>query len=187
MVLLHEKRTLEQNKKIHALIADIVRHTYNAYEREKPTAFKNDCAAVKNTLKASFAIEMNLDPKFSTAKLTKLGASEFISHIIEFCFQFNIPLSDTGAHMADDINRYLFLCIKYRKCAVTGRQGEIHHVDAIGAGRDRRKYDHSQSRIICLCREKHTEAHSIGWETFSNKYHVDGITLSAQAVKEFGI
>ncbi|HHQ0037340.1 TPA: putative HNHc nuclease, partial [Listeria monocytogenes] len=69
----------------------------------------------------------------------------------------------------------------------TGRRGEIHHVDPVGAGRDRRNYDHSKSRLICLSREMHTEAHQIGWLTFKSKYHVDGIILSPEAVKELNI
>lgn len=182
-----EGRTLRQNKMIHALISDIVKHTYNDFEATKPRSFSNDCQVVKETLKIAYAAEANLPADFSTAKLSKVQARDFISSIIEFCFQFDIPLSLPGLQMTDDINRYLFLCIKYRKCSITGRRGEIHHVDSIGTGRDRRNYDHSKSRLICLSREKHTEAHSLGWATFKNKYHVDGIFLSPEAVKELNI
>ncbi|EGQ0536755.1 putative HNHc nuclease [Listeria monocytogenes] len=182
-----EGRTLRQNKMIHALISDIVKHTYNDFEATKPRSFSNDCQVVKETLKVAYAVEANLPDDFSTAKLSKIQARNFISSIIEFCFQFDIPLSSPGLQMTDDINRYLFLCIKYRKCAVTGRRGEIHHVDSVGAGRDRRNYDHSKSRLICLSREMHTEAHQLGWLTFKSKYHVDGIILSPEAVKELNI
>ncbi|HFL0606070.1 TPA: putative HNHc nuclease [Listeria monocytogenes] len=182
-----EGRTLRQNKMIHALISDIVRHTYNDSEATSPQSFKNDCKVVKDTLKVAYATEAELPADFSTAKMSKLQARDFISSIIEFCFQFDVPLSLPGLQMTDDINRYLFLCIKYRKCAITGRRGEIHHVDSVGIGRDRRDYDHSKSRLICLSREKHTEAHQNGWLTFKNKYHVDGIYLSPEAVKELNI
>lgn len=56
-----------------------------------------------------------------------------------------------------------------------GRPGEIHHVDAIGMGRDRNRVDDRRMRKICLCREHHTEAHKIGQPTFMKKYHVHGI------------
>ena len=56
-----------------------------------------------------------------------------------------------------------------------GRPGEIHHVDAIGMGRDRRRVDDRRMRKICLRREHHTEAHKIGQPAFMDKYHVHGI------------
>ena len=69
----------------------------------------------------------------------------------------------------------MIACIKHRKCCLCGREGEIHHVDAIGMGNDRRKYDDSGSRIMCLCRTHHTEYHKIGREDFEKKYKVYGI------------
>lgn len=184
---LQEKRTLAQNNMIYALISDIVKHYYNDFEKTHKVAFRNDTEAVKKTLKTGFAQQSGLPKKFSTAKLSKDQATEFISYIIEFCFQFDIPLSKPGIQLTSDINRYLFLCIKYRKCAVTGKPGEIHHIDAIGMGRDRREYDHSKSLLICLSREMHTEVHKIGWTAFKNKYYVDGIRLSEAAIQEFNI
>ena len=87
----------------------------------------------------------------------------------------------------DDIGKYLWLCIKYRKCTICGQHGEIHHLNAVGAGRDRKHIDHSQHDLICLCREHHNEAHQIGVNTFKKKYQVDGIKLSSKDVKEFKI
>lgn len=58
-----------------------------------------------------------------------------------------------------------------------GRPGEIHHVDAIGAGRDRRYVDDSGYRKICLCREHHTAAHQRGMKAFEQMYHVYGIVV----------
>ena len=77
----------------------------------------------------------------------------------------------------DDIGRYLYFCLKHRKCAVCGRNGEIHHVDAIGMGNNRRKVDDSGYRKICLCREHHTIAHQRGLEVFAKMYQVYGIVI----------
>ncbi|HAA4891979.1 TPA_asm: hypothetical protein GEV19_02950 [Listeria monocytogenes] len=183
----YQRRSLEQNRMIHALIRDIVKHTFNNFERENPRSFRNDCEIVKKTMKQLFAAESYLPKDFSTSNLTVQQARDFISCILEFCFQFDIPLSRAGSEMTDDLNRYLFLCIKYRKCAVTGRRGEIHHINAIGMGRDRKHYDHTQSLLICLSREMHVLAHKIGWEAFKNKYHIDGIKLNADTVRKLNI
>lgn len=182
-----EKRTNAQNRMIHALVGDITRQFYNDFEKDRKTTFQNDAKQVKKTLKLGFANEFNLKKNFSTSNLTKDLATEFISYIIEFCFQFDVPIKRANINLTAEINRFLFLCIKYRKCCVTGTGGEIHHIDAIGMGRDRSKYDHTQSRLICLSRIKHAEAHQLGWERFKEKYHVDGIRLSEKAVKEFNI
>ncbi|MBC6153502.1 hypothetical protein HB834_17885, partial [Listeria booriae] len=93
-----------QKEGIHALISDIVKHTYNDFEATKPRSFSNDCQVVKETLKVAYAVEANLPDDFSTAKLSKIQARDFISSIIEFCFQFDIPLSASGLQMTDDIN-----------------------------------------------------------------------------------
>ena len=84
-----------------------------------------------------------------------------------------------GGNRTDDIDHYLWACLKNRKCAVCGRTGEIHHVDAIGMGNDRTEVDDSDSRKICLCRIHHTEAHAVGMAEFEERYRVYGIKFVA--------
>lgn len=91
------------------------------------------------------------------------------------CAGTGIPLLDFALNRTDDIGHYLYACLKLRKCAICGRDGEIHHVDTIGMGNDRRKVDDSDYRKICLCRKHHTEAHSIGMTEFEDRYKVYGI------------
>ena len=57
------------------------------------------------------------------------------------------------------------------------RSGEIHHVDAIGMGNDRRTYDDTQCRKMCLCRKHHTTWHQMGDERFQRMYKVYGILM----------
>lgn len=79
----------------------------------------------------------------------------------------------------DDIERYIRLSLEKRFCAVCGAiEGvEVHHWDAIGMGRDRTHYNDSNHRKICLCRGHHTEAETIGRDTFADKYHVYGVLV----------
>ena len=76
-----------------------------------------------------------------------------------------------------DIGKYLYFCIKHKKCCVCGKDGEIHHVDAIGMGNDRRYIDDSGYRKMCLCRTHHTIAHQRGMEAFTAMYKVYGIVV----------
>lgn len=122
-------------------------------------------------------IERTGNPYFSLSDCSMDTAREFINIILDYALEEGIPLSERGIERTDDIGRYLYSCIKNKRCAVCGRPGEIHHVDAIGAGRDRRRVDDSGYRKICLCREHHTAAHQRGMKAFEQMYHVYGIVV----------
>ena len=122
-------------------------------------------------------IERTGNPYFSLSDCSMDTAREFINTILDYALEEGIPLSERGIERTDDIGRYLYSCIKNKRCAVCGRPGEIHHVDAIGAGRDRRYVDDSGYRKICLCREHHTVAHQRGMKAFEQMYHVYGIVV----------
>ena len=76
-------------------------------------------------------------------------AREFINTMLDYALEQGIPLLDFALNRTDDIGHYLYACLKLRKCAISGREGEIHHVDTIGMGNDRRKVDDSEYRKIC--------------------------------------
>ena len=153
----------DQRKKIYATIGDIA--NYTGYIPEE----------LKELLKYNYMAESGED-YFSFSNCSVTVARLFINFLIEFAFYWDIPLMDTGLNRTDDISKYLWLCIKFRKCCICGKPGEIHHVDTIGIGRDRTKVDDSNYKKIALCRIHHTEAHVIGKDSFENKYHVYGVT-----------
>lgn len=154
--------TAEQRKKIFATIKDI-----SIYTGEHPEE-------LRAWLLYDYCIETGEIP-FSLSNCSISQAREFITFIIDFILKHGIPLSDEALKRTDDIDRYLWSCIKYGKCCICGRKGETHHWDAIGMGRDRTKIDDSDLKKIQLCREHHTEAHTIGRDSFEKKYHVYGI------------
>ncbi|WP_129596076.1 putative HNHc nuclease [Anaerophilus nitritogenes] len=157
--------TAEQRKKAYATIRDMA--TYTGYMPEE----------MKEIMKYSYIANTGSD-YFSLSNCSVTTARLFINYIIEFCFQWNIPLLDHGLNRTDDIGKYLWLCLKYKKCAICGKEAETHHWDAIGMGNDRKRIDDSSYRKIALCRVHHTEAHTIGRDTFAEKYHVYGITYT---------
>lgn len=154
----------EQRKKAYATIRDIA--DYTGYLPEE----------MKEIMKYEHIIRTG-DDYFSLSNCTMDTAREFINTILEFALDWGVPLSENAIDRADDVGRYLYYCIMHRKCAVCGRDGEIHHVDTIGMGHDRRKVDDSGYRKICLCREHHTIAHSRGMAAFERMYHVYGIIV----------
>lgn len=163
-----------QRKKAWALMGDISRWTgYSMLE-------------VAEQMKIRFCIEQNME-WLSLSNCSVTDARNFITFLIDFCFEWNIPFKEKGLDLHDDIRAYLWLCIKHRKCAICGLKADIHHVDTVGMGRDRRKVRHDELRMIALCRKHHSESHNIGQSTFDEKYMVQGIKLNDDDIKKFKI
>ena len=155
--------TPEQRKKIFATIKDISEYTGDHPE------------ALRAWLLYQYCAETGEMP-FSLSNCSINQAREFITFIIDFILKEDIPLFDAALNRTEDIDRYLWGCIKYKRCTICGKSpSDLHHWDAIGIGSDSRTIDDSRNRKIQLCREHHTEAHTIGRDTFGAKYHVYGI------------
>ena len=113
----------------------------------------------------------------SLSDCTMDEAREFINVILEYAIENGVQLTEQAIKRTDDIGRYLYYCIKHRKCAVCGLKGEIHHEDAIGMGNDRKTLDDSKHKKICLCRTHHTIAHQMGVDRFQKSYKIYGIKV----------
>lgn len=154
----------EQRKKAYATIRDIADYTGYLPEEQK------------EWLKYLHISRTGCE-YFSLSDCTMDTAREFINTILEYALEMGIPLSEEAINRTDDIGRYLYYCIMHKKCAICGRDGEIHHEDTIGMGNDRTKVDDSGYRKICLCRLHHTLAHQMGIERFRRTYKVYGIIV----------
>lgn len=132
---------------------------------------------VKGFLKGAF-LDVNKEKGYNWFSLSNCSvevAYEFIHYLIGFCLENSITTHDTLLHRCEDIESYMYMCLKHKKCALSNQPGEVHHIDAIGMGNNRRRLDDSAHLKICLNREYHTIAHTMGWKAFSKKYHVVGI------------
>ena len=158
----------EQRKKVYATIRDIADYTGYLPEEQK------------EWLKYLHISNTGCD-YFSLSNCTMDTAREFINTILEYALENGVPLSEEAINRTDDIGRYLYFCIKNKKCAVCGKPGEIHHEDAIGMGNDRKKVDDSNHKKICLCRLHHTMAHQLGVIRFTEMYKVYGIIVKESA------
>lgn len=154
--------SVEQRKKAYATIRDIADYTGYLPEEQK------------EWLKYLYISRTGSD-YFSLSDCSMSTAREFINCILEWAIENGVPLSENAIERTDDIGRYLYYCLKARKCAVCGRNGEIHHEDAVGMGNDRRTLDDSNHKKICLCRLHHTIAHQKGAKEFAKCYKIYGI------------
>lgn len=154
----------EQRKKAYATIRDIA--DYTGYLPEEQKEWLKVLYIIKTGRKNISLSDCSMDE-----------AREFINVILEHAIENGVELREEGINRTDDIGKYLYFCIKHRKCAICGRDGEIHHEDAIGMGNDRKTMDDSKHKKICLCRNHHTIAHQQGVERFQNNYKVYGIVV----------
>lgn len=153
----------EQRKKAYATIRDMA--DFLGYLPEE----------MKEIMKYEYIVRTGGE-YISLSDCTMEDAREFISILIEFSLDHNIPLSELGIDRCEDIGRYLYYCLKTKHCAVCGLpNSEKHHWDAIGMGHDRKVYDDSENRKICLCRNHHIIAHQKGIIAFEKIYKVYGI------------
>jgi hypothetical protein len=129
---------------------------------------------LKEFFKFNFCCE-NGEEYFSLSDCSVTMARLFINYIMDFILMHDIPLSEKALERTDDIDHYLWSCIKYKRCCVCGKAAEVHHYDAIGQGRDRRHYDDSEHRKMALCRTHHSEIETIGRDSFEIKYHAYGV------------
>ena len=160
--------SIEQRKKAYATIRDIADYTGYLPEEQK------------EWLKYLY-IQKTGDDYISLSDCSMDQAREFINVILEYAIESGIQLSEQAINRTDDIGKYLYFCIKHKKCAICGQDGEIHHEDAIGMGNDRKTLDDSNHKKICLCRKHHTIAHQMGVERFTKMYKVYGIIVSEES------
>ena len=127
------------------------------------------------------------DQYFSFADTDMTTARNFISYLLDYAVRNHIPMSKSGLEYMDDVDAYMYSSLRYRSCVVCGRPADVHHIDTVGMGNDRRTVDHREKRLIALCRVHHNEAHNIGWPEFERKYHVKGIKLDPETLQRLGI
>lgn len=186
-----------QRRKIHALIGDITDYICapgptqrTRAERETlrqmqllyvidlldPNDKEHNKHIIRRQLTTHYCSLLGID-LFSLKNVDMTTAREFIDWLVEFCVVHGIPCIDTLLNRCEDIGRYLYACVANRRCAICGKRADIHEVDKVQRGRDRRKIHHLGQRVQPLCRIHHNEVEGIGQQSFDKKYHLDSIRL----------
>lgn len=121
---------------------------------------------------------------FSLSNASMTLICEYQKYLIELILDFDIPLKFPLINYVDDIQHYTHMCVIHKKCAVCGRRAELHHADAVGMGNDRDKVQHLGREVISLCREHHSEIHTLGKADFMAKYHLNGGVIADRTILE---
>lgn len=134
--------------------------------------------AMKEMLKLMFVGEAEtLRRTFSLSDCDMTTARLFITYLIDFCILHGVDVGEPLYQLSEDIPRYVWACLMNKRCAVCGRKAELHHVDAVGMGRNRKEICHVGMRALPLCREHHTEIHNVGQEDFLRRYFLEPVKI----------
>lgn len=164
----------DQRKKIYATLRDISDYTGHTVED------------LKDYTKADYIAETGGD-WFSLSDCDMTTARLYLEHIIEFCVYWDIPCRDSLLDRTPDVQRYVWYCLSQKKCCISGKRCQLHHVDAVGMGRDRHDIIHKGMRVLPLHWKYHQEAHQIGTTAFLDKYHLEPVKLDDCLCKVYGL
>ena len=114
-------------------------------------------------------------------------ASLFIEYLITFCLENGVPTARPLQEYADDLERYTYAALLNKKCLVCGGKAELHHVDAIGMGYNRREKPQIGNMVMPLCWEHHREWHSIGGTAFGEKYHAVPVRMDKRIADKYNL
>ena len=155
-----KKITVKQRKKIFALVNDIEGHTGQPRDWLR-LMFQDYLTTLKGYSK-----------RLSLSDCTRKQAGELIDVILEWIFVNDIPLNYKTSDLMKNDQTFLYLATVHRKCVICGKYGELSHYHAVGRGRNRRKIDHTDNKVLALCREHHQTQHDMGMDSFNAKYHL---------------
>ena len=105
--------------------------------------------------------------------MTNEIAIELTGFIFDFFLENEIEMKQPIKDLYNEQQgaKYTIACIKNRKCVITGKAGELHHVEHVGMSGYKRK-DVTELLVLPLNRENHNLAHSKGDEFLIEKYHL---------------
>ena len=166
----------QQRKKVYVLLTYIA--DWSGYPVEE----------IKSLTKAMFLADSEevLAEEFSLSDCSMTTARHYITWLIDFCIIHDVPIGkDPLLELAEDIPRYVYACLLAKRCCVCGKPSELHHIDSVGAGRNRKEICHIGMRALPLCRLHHVEVHRIGRETFLKKYILEPVTIDAKIARAY--
>lgn len=147
--------------------------------------------SMKEALKLDFwcgeLLEM-ADRMFSLSDAPMSVVAAFQKWLGRFIVRNDVPTKKPMLEYIDDIQDYVYACLINKKCPICGAKADLHHVQALGMGRDRTEIIHEGLEVLPLCREHHMEVHTMGKDSFFKKYHLEGgITADRTICKIYGL
>lgn len=155
----------DQRKKIFAMLRDMA--IYTGY----------DVRDMEQWMKYYYYAQSGAE-SFSMSNCSVDTANQFLTFILDFCFENDIPFKTKTWDMIPSDYHLAVMCLRHRKCIICGQpHSDIDHYTPVGRG-SRKLVDHRKLYFECLCRKHHTERHQLGAKSFIEKYHIKPVRLS---------
>lgn len=159
----------DQRKKAWALINDFAWYTgYSPMEMEE-------------VLKVNYMALTGAD-YFSMADTSMENAAGFITSILNYGFDNEIPWRLKNMDAIPDGYPLMMQCLKHRICVICGKHADIDHSPSVGMGNNRDHIDNRKYKFMALCREHHTLRHSKGLPWFMEFYHIKPVRLDEDTI-----
>lgn len=158
-------------------LSDRQRKMCYALLREISDYTGQDVHSAKEYLKLRFLADdfgETADRIFSLSNAPMSLVCAFQRYLVRFIVEYDIPCRVPLLEYVDDVPDYIYACLIAKKCCITGRPADLHHIDRVGMGRDRDDIIHEGMEVLPLCRELHQEAHTMSDREFFEKYHLPG-------------
>ncbi|MBQ1791877.1 MAG: hypothetical protein II008_16995 [Oscillospiraceae bacterium] len=165
-----------QRKSCYAMLREIAE--WSGYEADE----------IKDMMKFNFLASLVEDmQQFSLSNAPMSLVSAFQTFLARFIIAHDVPTRRPMLEYVDDIDDYVLACLTQKKCCICGKPADLHHVETVGMGRNRDEIIHEGMEVMPLCREHHIEAHTIGRDSFNDKYHIHGIEADKTICRIYGL
>lgn len=181
LVQLVDNRPLsdKQRKMCYALLREISDYTGQGMD---PT---------KEWMKLKFMtedLEQTADKLFSLSNAPMSLVCAFQRFLVRFILEWDIPCGFSLLEYVDDVADYIYHCLVTKHCCICGMPTDLHHIERVGMGRNRDEIIHEGMEVLPLCRDHHTEAHTMPDEEFFEKYHIPGgVTMDKTLCRLYGL
>lgn len=176
-----EEISAEQRRKIFAIIAEIADWSGHDPEYLRKNLTKDFLMVNREKLMLSII------SLASGGGCDKGLASLLIDYLIDFCLENNVPTSRPLQEYADDIEKYVYASLLHKRCLICGRKADLHHVDQVSMGYSRNTKPQIGALVMPLCREHHSEYHTIGRTAFEERYHAVPVPMDKRIAGKYHI
>jgi hypothetical protein len=180
-IILNDGRriTALQRKKIFALLGEISNFVHG-------DSYAAEVEQTKEMMKWEFVLsrmEAQERRLFSLSNVDETTAREFITYLIDFIIQYDVPTAVPLIENCEDISRMVYACLMAKKCVCCGKPANLHHVQSVGSQGYRDKIDHRGLDCLPLCPEHHQESHNMGQKDFMAKWHLQPVKIDDKICK----
>lgn len=176
------KHSIDQHGKVWALIGEIALWAgYKAHDSSQVNGMlKRDFLLQRFDRLSAAAIK-----EFSMSDVDVSTASLYIDWLVDFVLENNIPTKRPVTELCEDVQAAVYSAMMHKRCICCGKKADLHHVDRVGMGNDRREICHIGMRALPLCREHHQEAHQHGDAALMDKYHLEPVEIDEKIAKKY--